>query len=167
MSKLLTKVQAWIYFAFMLAIAAWERLGWIAPAAVLGVLGFIVAVVVVWWVQRSRRSAWRQAGEVGGLALATSEALQRSRCPRSKVTTNRGWIEVEIPGGWEGRGSQAVFSGMVAEGINTTAATIRLAEEKGIEMPITEELYHIVYQNKDVRASLEDITTRVYKEEEA
>ena len=55
----------------------------------------------------------------------------------------------------------------VVEGYYTIDAAYRLSKMRAIEMPITEELYRIVYENKDIRTSLEDITARVYKEEEA
>jgi glycerol-3-phosphate dehydrogenase (NAD(P)+) len=55
----------------------------------------------------------------------------------------------------------------VVEGYYTIDAAYRLSKTRSVEMPITEELYRIVYENKDIRTSLEDITARVYKEEEA
>lgn len=68
-----------------------------------------------------------------------------------------------------GRKASEIVAGQksVVEGYYTIDATYRLSKARSVEMPITEELYRIVYLNKDIRASLEDITGRVYKEEEA
>lgn len=55
---------------------------------------------------------------------------------------------------------------VVVEGYYTIDAAYRFAKKLGIEMPITEELYKIVYKGKDLQASLNDITSRGLKEEE-
>ncbi|MBA4418831.1 MAG: glycerol-3-phosphate dehydrogenase [Syntrophus sp. (in: bacteria)] len=55
----------------------------------------------------------------------------------------------------------------VVEGYYTIKAAYDLAGKSGIEMPITEELYKIVYEGKNLKTSLNDITTRVLKEEDA
>ncbi len=39
--------------------------------------------------------------------------------------------------------------GMVVEGVNTCKAAYRLANELDIEMPITEQLYYVLYEGKD------------------
>jgi glycerol-3-phosphate dehydrogenase (NAD(P)+) len=55
----------------------------------------------------------------------------------------------------------------VVEGYYTIDAAYRLSRSLEIEMPITEEIYKITYEGKDLRASIEDITRRDYKEEDA
>jgi glycerol-3-phosphate dehydrogenase (NAD(P)+) len=54
----------------------------------------------------------------------------------------------------------------VVEGYYTTAAAHRLSKKLDVEMPITDELYRILYEGKDMRASLMDITRRDIKDEE-
>jgi glycerol-3-phosphate dehydrogenase (NAD(P)+) len=54
---------------------------------------------------------------------------------------------------------------MVAEGVTTTLSARRLAEEYEIEMPICEQMYEILYKNKDPRQALKDLMTRKLKEE--
>jgi glycerol-3-phosphate dehydrogenase (NAD(P)+) len=54
----------------------------------------------------------------------------------------------------------------VVEGYYTIKAAHALAEKSGIEMPITRELYRIVYEGKSLEASLREIKTRVLKEED-
>lgn len=51
--------------------------------------------------------------------------------------------------------------GMVVEGIRTTEAASRLAEVYGVEMPITSELYKVMFEEKDPRQAVEDLMCRV------
>ena len=92
---------------------------------------------------------------LGDLVLTCTGPLSRNR--QFGVDLAQGKKAMEIVG------SQKA----VVEGYYTVDAAYRLSKARAIEMPITEELYRIVYENKDIRASLEDITARVYKEEEA
>ena len=54
---------------------------------------------------------------------------------------------------------------MVAEGIKTSLSAYNLAKKKGIEMPITVEVYNIIYQGKDPRQAVKDLMTRELKGE--
>jgi len=54
---------------------------------------------------------------------------------------------------------------MVAEGVTTTLSARKLAERYEIEMPICEQVYKILYKNKDPRKALKDLMTRKLKEE--
>jgi glycerol-3-phosphate dehydrogenase (NAD(P)+) len=53
------------------------------------------------------------------------------------------------------------------EGYYTINASYTLSKKLKVDMPITEELYRIVFENKDLHASLADITSRGFKGEEA
>lgn len=53
----------------------------------------------------------------------------------------------------------------VAEGVPTTQAVRDLAHKHGVEMPITEMLYAILFQGQDVRRALNQLMTRAYKGE--
>ena len=54
---------------------------------------------------------------------------------------------------------------MVAEGINTTAAAIELAKQKGVEMPITEQMYALLYQNRSPQDAVRELMERSLKAE--
>ena len=54
----------------------------------------------------------------------------------------------------------------VVEGYYTIKAAYTLAVNSDIEMPITRELYRISYEGKSLEASLNEIKTRVLKEED-
>lgn len=54
---------------------------------------------------------------------------------------------------------------MVVEGISTCQAATELAEEEGIEMPITQGLYRILYEDGDVQEVLSELMERSTKQE--
>jgi len=54
---------------------------------------------------------------------------------------------------------------MVAEGVKTTRSVYNLAKEKGVEMPILEQVYQILYENKDSRTAVNDLLNRELKSE--
>jgi len=54
---------------------------------------------------------------------------------------------------------------MVAEGIKTTKSIYDLSKRHGIEMPITEQVYEIVYNNKNCSKAVKDLLERGAKYE--
>lgn len=54
---------------------------------------------------------------------------------------------------------------MVAEGVKTCEAAYNLAREKGIEAPITEQVYMVLYKNKNPKTAVIDLMRRRKKEE--
>lgn len=55
--------------------------------------------------------------------------------------------------------------GMVVEGVNTTKGAFKLAEKHGIEMPITEAIYDVLYNDADVKNAVVDLMMRNKKHE--
>jgi len=54
---------------------------------------------------------------------------------------------------------------MVVEGIATTVSARRLALREGVEMPLTEQIYRILYHRKEPRKALADLMSRTLKGE--
>lgn len=69
----------------------------------------------------------------------------------------------------KGRKLEDILSSMdsVAEGVPTTRAVKQLAARYKVEMPITESVYSVLFENKDVLAALTDLMTRQPKPERA
>ena len=54
---------------------------------------------------------------------------------------------------------------MVAEGVKTTEAVHSLRAKLGVEMPITEQVYAILYENKEPSQAVRELMTRTLKDE--
>lgn len=57
--------------------------------------------------------------------------------------------------------------GMVAEGVRNTRSAFQLAHREGVEMPITETMHAILYEDLTVRAAVEQLMNRALKAERA
>jgi glycerol-3-phosphate dehydrogenase (NAD(P)+) len=55
--------------------------------------------------------------------------------------------------------------GQVAEGVKTTLSAKQLGEKVGVEMPITEEVYRILYENKPAKETVLSLMRRSLKKE--
>ncbi|UUV99112.1 NAD(P)H-dependent glycerol-3-phosphate dehydrogenase [Vagococcus luciliae] len=56
--------------------------------------------------------------------------------------------------------------GMIVEGVYTTKAAYQLAQERHIEMPITEAIYDVIYNHTDVPTTVKNIMLREHKSEQ-
>jgi glycerol-3-phosphate dehydrogenase (NAD(P)+) len=56
---------------------------------------------------------------------------------------------------------------MVAEGVKTAKAAWALAQKHDVDMPIIEQIYRVIFENKDPRAAVNDLMTRESKSEVA
>ena len=50
--------------------------------------------------------------------------------------------------------------GMVVEGVKTTKATMELAQELQISMPITEEMYKVLFEDFPVQQAVSELMSR-------
>jgi glycerol-3-phosphate dehydrogenase (NAD(P)+) len=66
-----------------------------------------------------------------------------------------------------GRSLEQILSStpMVIEGVPTALATIKLAQQKGVEMPIAEQMYAVLYQNRAPRDAVRELMERSLKAE--
>lgn len=55
--------------------------------------------------------------------------------------------------------------GMVVEGVRTTKAAFQLSDKLKVDMPITKELYEVLFENKDVEKAVHALMGRVKKKE--
>ncbi len=90
---------------------------------------------------------------IGDLILTCTGNLSRNRMVGLKIA--------------EGVPVEEIISGMkmIAEGIKTSISAYNLAKKMGIEMPITTEVYNIIYKGKDPRDAVKDLMTRELKAE--
>jgi glycerol-3-phosphate dehydrogenase (NAD(P)+) len=90
---------------------------------------------------------------MGDLVLTCTGSLSRNR-----------YVGQELG---RGRALSEIVAGMreVAEGINTTRAVKRLAQRLGVEMPITEEVYAVLYEGRTARDAANELMTRPLRDE--
>jgi len=67
----------------------------------------------------------------------------------------------------KGRTLREILAGMrmVAEGVHTTVAARRIARALGVEMPISEEIYQVLYRGKAPKKAVEELMSRALKAE--
>ncbi len=90
---------------------------------------------------------------MGDLVLTCTGDLSRNRQVGLKL--GRGMTLDEILEG----------SRMVAEGVKTTESVRQLARKMGVDMPITEQVYQVLFAHKDPRTAVQDLMTRDLKME--
>ncbi len=90
---------------------------------------------------------------LGDLVLTCTGALSRNR-----------HVGFELG---KGRALDEILAGMrmVAEGVGTTSALLELARTAAVELPISEQVYAILYQGKSPRDAIRDIMERPLKRE--
>lgn len=90
---------------------------------------------------------------IGDILATSTSALSRNHRLGVELASGRPWSEIEgtLPG--------------VAEGAYTVQAAVELARRHNVEMPIAEEVHAVLYEGKDVRASVVDLLARSSKDE--
>lgn len=90
---------------------------------------------------------------MGDLVLTCTGDLSRNRT-----------VGIELG---KGRSLEEILAGMtmVAEGVKTTLSAWQLATRLGVEVPITEQMYCILYEKKDPRRAVSDLMLRELKPE--
>jgi len=99
-----------------------------------------------------RESFWGLAG-MGDLITTCISKHSRNRHVGESV--GRGQTLQEVLGGMT----------MVAEGVRTVAGVRELARIHGVEMPITEQVHEILFENRPAREAVEELMARATKNE--
>ena len=90
---------------------------------------------------------------IGDLVLTCTGDLSRNRTVGLKIGQGMGLEEITA-------GMQ-----MVAEGVKTSIAAYELAKKIGVDMPIINQVYEILYKGKDPRTAVRELMTRELKKE--
>jgi len=90
---------------------------------------------------------------LGDLVLTCTGDLSRNRCLGMQLS--------------KGRKLREILSSMemVAEGVRTTISAYQLSKKFDVDMPITREVYLILYEEKPCKKALEDLLARELKDE--
>ena len=90
---------------------------------------------------------------LGDLVLTSTGDLSRNR--RVGMLLGQGRKLIDILGEMKA----------VAEGVKTTEALHQLCRQLKVELPITEQVYQVLYQGKDPQKAVFDLMSRTMKEE--
>jgi glycerol-3-phosphate dehydrogenase (NAD(P)+) len=90
---------------------------------------------------------------IGDLVLTCTGDLSRNRRVGFEIGQGRTLEEITAE------------TNTVAEGVKTTLAARDLAQRLGVEMPITEQVYLTLYEDKDPRQVMMDLMTRQLRDE--
>ncbi len=90
---------------------------------------------------------------LGDLVLTCTGGLSRNRKIGLDLAAGRSLEEIKEE------------THMVAEGVRNSVAIASLARQRGVEMPITQQMVAVLYQGKDPRRALEELMTRELKSE--
>jgi glycerol-3-phosphate dehydrogenase (NAD(P)+) len=90
---------------------------------------------------------------IGDLVLTCTGKLSRNRYVGSELG--------------KGKSLEEIISGMkmIAEGITTTLSVRQLAQRENVEMPICEQVFSVLYQEKKPRDAFRDLMSRELKDE--
>jgi glycerol-3-phosphate dehydrogenase (NAD(P)+) len=101
----------------------------------------------------ARKETFSGLAGIGDLVLTCTGELSRNH----KVGHELG----------QGRSLTEILAGMkmVAEGVHTTVAARRIARALGVEMPISEQVYQVLYRGKPVQKAVTELMSRALKAE--
>lgn len=88
---------------------------------------------------------------IGDLVLTCTGELSRNRTVGYELGQGKKLTEIF---------SELSEKGMVAEGVKTTKAAHELAKRYKVSMPITQEVYNLLYEDKDVHQVVDDLMMR-------
>ncbi|HVS01542.1 MAG TPA: NAD(P)H-dependent glycerol-3-phosphate dehydrogenase [Thermoanaerobaculia bacterium] len=98
------------------------------------------------------RTLYGLAG-LGDLVLTCTGGLSRNRQAGLALAAGRSLDELERD------------TGMIAEGVRNSRAIVRLAERRGVELPIAQQMAAVIYDRKQPRQALEELMLRELKSE--
>lgn len=101
----------------------------------------------------ARRETFSGLAGIGDLVLTCTGELSRNH--RVGHELGRGRTLREILAGMR----------MVAEGVHTTVAARRISRALGVEMPISEEIYQVLYRGKSPKKAVDELMCRALKAE--
>jgi glycerol-3-phosphate dehydrogenase (NAD(P)+) len=101
----------------------------------------------------AKRETFSGLAGIGDLIVTCTGKLSRNR-----------YVGYELG---KGKSLASIISNMkmVAEGVTTTLSAHQLAKRENVEIPICEQVYQVLYKNKDPKTALYDLMSRTLKDE--
>ncbi|MDP7116602.1 MAG: NAD(P)H-dependent glycerol-3-phosphate dehydrogenase [Candidatus Woesearchaeota archaeon] len=92
-----------------------------------------------------RATCYGLAG-VGDLVATCTSKHSRNRFVGEKLAEGKSFDEIKEE-----------MHGMVAEGVKATKAVYEFGKEKGIDLPLTTQVYKVLYENKNLKEAIKDL----------
>lgn len=101
----------------------------------------------------AKKETYAGLAGIGDLVLTCTGKLSRNRYVGSELG--------------KGKNLEEIISGMkmIAEGITTTLSVCQLAQRENVEMPISEQVYSVLYEGKNPRDAFRELMSRELKDE--
>lgn len=94
----------------------------------------------------AKRATFYGLAGVGDLVATCTSKHSRNRFAGEKIAQGKNIS-----------GIKETMGGMIAEGIETTKAVYEFSKKNSLYMPLTAQIYHVIYENKDLKEAINDI----------
>ncbi|MEA2036548.1 MAG: NAD(P)H-dependent glycerol-3-phosphate dehydrogenase [Nanoarchaeota archaeon] len=98
----------------------------------------------------AKRATFYGLAGVGDLVATCTSKHSRNRFVGQKIAEGKSFEDI-----------QKEMHGMVAEGIKTTKAVYDLAQKEKIDLPLTTQVYKVLYEKKDLKKAVKDLITLI------
>lgn len=98
----------------------------------------------------AKRATFYGLAGVGDLVATCTSRHSRNRFVGEKIAEGKGLDEIKEE-----------MHGMIAEGIKTTKAVYELAQKNNINLPLTTQVYKVLYEKKDLKKAMKDLITLI------
>jgi len=94
----------------------------------------------------AKRSTFYGLAGVGDLVATCTSKHSRNRFVGEKIAEGRSLEDIKKE-----------MHGMIAEGIQTTKAVYEFSKKNALYMPLTKEVYEVLYEGKDLKEAISDL----------
>ncbi len=94
----------------------------------------------------AKRATFYGLAGVGDLVASCTSKHSRNRFVGEKIAHGKNMEEIEKE-----------MHGMIAEGVKTTKAVYEFAKKHKLKMPLTQQTYYVLYENKNIKNALRDL----------
>jgi glycerol-3-phosphate dehydrogenase (NAD(P)+) len=98
----------------------------------------------------AKRATFYGLAGVGDLVATCTSKHSRNRFVGEKIAQGKSFEEIKKE-----------MHGMVAEGIKTTKSAYDLAQKENIDLPLTTQIYKVLYEKKDLKKAIKDLITLI------
>ena len=94
----------------------------------------------------SKRATFYGLAGVGDLVATCTSKLSRNRFVGERIAEGKKFEDIKKE-----------MRGMIAEGVQTTKAVYEFSKKNNLYMPLTEQVYEVIYKNKDLKEAISDL----------